>query len=241
VTRLNRDDLELIVVDDGSTDARTRDEMDKLCLRGIKVIRQTNQGLAGARNAGVRNSTGKYLLPLDADNRLRAAYLEKGALILDAHPEIGVVYGDAEYIGTRSGRSVVGSFDPGKLLNWNFIDACALYRRPVWEQNQGYDGTMPVQGLEDWDFWLGALGQGWQFAYLPEVAFDYRMAGESMLTRVKGAEDKIAEFVARKHGPLYREAWLRLRRERSSVKATLRNLVRLCRERVPGPNPRRRP
>ncbi len=38
-------------------------------------------------------------------------------------------------------------------------------------------------GFEDWEFWLGAAEQGWEFAYLPEVFFEYRKAAESMLTR----------------------------------------------------------
>jgi hypothetical protein len=113
-----------------------------------------------------------------------------------------------------------------------------MYRRSVWEQNGGYDGTMPVQGLEDWDFWLGALEHGWEFAYVPEVLFDYRVAKESMITRAAGFEGQIQEFVAKKHGLLYREAWQQLGREhesvkaawhgeQESVKATFRNLRRL--------------
>ena len=91
-------------------------------------------------------------------------------------PNIGVVYGDAEYIGMRTGRWHVGSFERDRLLRWNYIDACAVYRRSIWEQNRGYDGTMPVQGLEDWDFWLSTLAHGWKFAYVPEVLFEYRVA-----------------------------------------------------------------
>ena len=78
VTRLGRDDLELIVVDDGSTDERTRREMDALSARGINVIRQENKGLAGARNAGVLAAQGEYIFPLDADDRLRSGWLEQG-------------------------------------------------------------------------------------------------------------------------------------------------------------------
>src|SRR5437764_7563950 len=70
VTGIRRDDIELIVVDDGSTDERTRREMERLSGAGIRVIRQENQGLAAARNAGVRASQGEYLFPLDADDRM---------------------------------------------------------------------------------------------------------------------------------------------------------------------------
>ena len=182
ITSIKRDDIELIVVDDGSTDDRTCKEMDSLKAQGIEVVWQENKGLAAARNAGIRASQGEYILPLDADNRIRESYLEHGIRILDSNPQIGVVYGDAEFFGTRTGRWTVGPFQKERLLTWNYIDACAVLRRCVWEQNQGYDGTMPIQGLEDWDFWLGALEHGWEFAYVPEILFDYRIVKESMIT-----------------------------------------------------------
>jgi len=232
VMAAKRDDVELIVVDDGSTDERTRTEMGTLDRQGITVIRQDNQGLAAARNAGILASKGEYILPLDADNRLRSSSIEHGIRILEGNPKVGVVYGDAEYIGMRTGRWHVGPFKPSQLLQWNYIDACAVFRRSVWEQNCGYDGTMPVQGLEDWDFWLGALEHGWQFAYVPEILFDYRVAKESMVTRAQSFVPQIERFVAMKHGVLYRQAWLELANERDSGKATFRNLTRIAKSRL---------
>ena len=181
VTRSGRDDLELIVVDDGSTDERTRKEMDALSARGIKVIRQENKGLAGARNAGVLAAQGEYIFPLDADDRMRSGWLDRGIGIL------GRIQKSASFTVMRSASGPIkiagarGSLRRRDCCAWNFIHASALYRRSVWEQNGGYDGTMPVQGLEDWDFWLGALEHGWKFAYLPEIFFDYRQAEGSMI------------------------------------------------------------
>ena len=232
VNNAKRDDIELVVVDDGSTDERTRKEMDKLSAQGIKVVRQGNRGLAAARNAGVLASQGKYLFPLDADDRMRSGWIERGIGILDSDQRVGVVYGDAQCFGTRTDRWQVGPFDANRLLSWNFIHASALYRRSVWEQNSGYDRTMPVQGLEDWDFWLGALEHGWQFVYVPEVFFEYRQAGGSMITRTAGFETQVREFVARKHGLLYRQAWESLLSERQSVRWTVRNLRRLLKARL---------
>jgi hypothetical protein len=51
---------------------------------------------------------------------------------------------------------------------------------------------MPVQGLEDWDFWLGAYELGWRFEYVPEVFFEYRQAEQSI--RTVGFEDQIRKF-----------------------------------------------
>src|ERR1700731_3564955 len=172
VTNLKRDDIELNVVDDGSTDERTRKEVDMLCEHGIKVIRQENKGLGAARNAGVLASQGEYLFPLDGDDRLRSGWIDAGIGILDSDPRVGVVYGDAQCFGTQTHRWVAGPFSAERLLNYNFIHCSALYRKVVWEQNRGYETCMPVQGVEDWDFWIGAFEHGWLFEYLPHIVFD---------------------------------------------------------------------
>jgi glycosyltransferase involved in cell wall biosynthesis len=231
VTSIPRNDVELIVVDDGSTDERTAKEMAALSAQGIHVIRQENKGLSAARNTGVHASKGQYILPLDADDRLRPAYIEHSVRILDANPKTGVVYGDAQFFGIRTERWVVGPFSARGLLEKNRITASAVFRRTVWEQNGGYDERM-LDGFEDWDFWIGAYEHGWQFAYVPEVLFDYRKANESMLTRVWDLREKVAQYVAVKHGTLYREAFLQLAHEHDSGKATFRNLRRIVKSRV---------
>lgn len=231
VERVKRDDIEIIVIDDGSTDELTRTVIDKVAARGIKVIRQENKGLGAARNAGVLASQGEYLFPLDADDRLRSGWIDAGIGILDSDPCVGVVYGDAQCFGTQTHRWVAGPFSGERLLNYNFIHCSALYRKAVWEQNRGYETGMPVQGVEDWDFWIGAFEHGWRFEYLPHIVFDYRRAEQSMLTRVAGFEGQINDFVAKKHGPLYRQSWLSVvgerQKERESIKWTLRNLGKL--------------
>jgi glycosyltransferase involved in cell wall biosynthesis len=204
VTTIKRDDIELVVVDDGSTDDGTRREVDRLSGQGIKIIRQENKGLAAARNAGVLASQGEYLFPLDADDRMRAGWIDRGMEILDSQPEVGVVYGDTQFFGTQTELWEPGPLDADKLLEANYICCSGLYRRLVWEQNGGYDGAMPVQGYEDWDFWVGAVERGWEFAYLPEVLFDYRKAERSMLTHAEKFKAQVDEFMVKKHRRLYR-------------------------------------
>jgi hypothetical protein len=89
---------------------------------------------------------GEYIF-LDADNRIRESYLEHGIRILGSNPQIGVVYGDAGSSNTN--RSLDCWPVSRAAFDLEHIDACAVLRRCVWEQNQGYDGTMPIQGLED--------------------------------------------------------------------------------------------
>lgn len=221
-----REDLELVVVDDGSTDERTRAEMSALCARGIKVIRQENRGLSAARNAGIDASHGELIFPLDADDRMRCGWIDRAKELLHLDPKLGVVYGDAEFFGTMGGRWRSGLFDPERLLRQNTIFASAIYRRSVWEQNGGYDERM-LQGYEDWEFWVAAFERGWEFAYLPEVFFEYRKAAESMLTHAVSRKAEVEDFVAKKHGALYRRAWLRHATDHASIKQTSRRLAGL--------------
>jgi hypothetical protein len=95
---------------------------------------------------------------------------------------------------------------------------------------------MPVPGAEDWDLWLGALERDWQFVYLPEVFFEYRQAEGSMLNRLyaSGLTQQLEEFVARKHGMLYKRAWLSLLEERRSARRTIRQLATLLLSRAKG-------
>ena len=241
VVNAGREDVEIVVVDDGSTDERTQRVTEELAVNGIMVLRQENKGLAAARNAGIAASHGEYIFPLDADDRLRPDWTDEGIGILKANLDVGVVYGDAQCFGTRTNRWPGGPFDRHRLLAGNFIHASALYRRATWERNGGYDGTMPVQGYEDWDFWLGAMEQGWKFEYMPRIFFEYRQHAKSMLTHAMNFEEQIREFACRKHSSLFASEFVSLAKEREilmeerkSIKATARTMAGLLKARVRG-------
>lgn len=231
IASVERSGAEIIVVDDGSTDVRTRSEMDALTAHGIRVIRQENKGLSAARNAGIRASSGQYIFPLDADDRARPDSIENAIPILDASAKTGVVYGDVQFVGTRTDRWSAGPFEPARLMQANFIASSALFRRTVWEQNSGYDERMK-QGFEDWEFWINAHEHGWQFTHVPEVLFEYRQRENSMLTQARKVEASVAEYIATKHAALYRREWQHLALERDSGKGTLRNLSRIVKTRI---------
>lgn len=232
VTDLGRDDVEIIVIDDGSSDEGTKREVDAVEAGGTTVIRQRNQGVGPARNAGVSAARGEYIFPLDADDLLRGHWIDRGLEILSANAKVGIVYGDCEFFGAETGCWKPGLFDADRLMEENYIPVSALFRRRIWEENCGYDGTMPVQGYEDWDFWIGALERGWAFSYLPEIMFDYRRASQSMLTRAREQIGEVQEFVAKKHGGLYRRAWLNQLGRTKSVRWTSRQLGVLLSDRA---------
>lgn len=190
-----RPDVEVIVVDDGSTDPATRDVIAALDRTRCTVIEQPNLGLAKARNNGIARASAPYIIPLDADNRLRPVFLDRAIAVLDAEPHVGVVYGDAEYFEGRTGRWVVGPPDFKRLLVENQIDACACLRRSLWERMGGYDEHMPHMGWEDWDLWLRCTVAGVEFRYVPEVFFEYRVRAGSMITDTRTRQQELVAYI----------------------------------------------
>lgn len=192
---------ELIIVNDGSTDAATNTYLRELSNQGYHVIFQENQGLGAARNTGIRAAKGRYLLPLDADNTIYPAYLTYGINILDQHPDVAVVYGDAQYFGDRTGIWKPGAFNLQRLMLGNFIDACAVIRRSVVEE-VGYYDNMKIMGCEDWDLWLRIAFKGHRFHYVEEVLFDYRVNQQSMIRTLNAniaKQNAIEEYFIKKY------------------------------------------
>jgi glycosyltransferase involved in cell wall biosynthesis len=181
---------EIIIVNDGSKDEYTIEMMGKLAAEGYHVINQVNQGLGRTRNNGIRAAKGDYILPLDSDNRIRPEYIYESIKILDAHPEIAMVYGDAQFFGDKDKRHVVGEFNLQNMMIENQIDACAVYRKSAWEAVGGYDEKMPIMGYEDWDMWMNMIFNNYKFHYVPEILFDYRVLGNSMLRSISVTNKK---------------------------------------------------
>lgn len=181
--------FELIIVNDGSTDEFTNRYLKAISEQGMSVIFQENMGLAMARNNGIRKANGKYILPLDSDNKIRPGYLVAGIEILEKHPEVAVVYGNAAYFGDKTGSLVPGRFNLQRLMLRNYIDACTIIRKSVIEEVGLYE-TMKYMGLEDWDLWLRIAFAGYGFYYVDEIMFDYRVSSHSMIKSLTGSIEK---------------------------------------------------
>lgn len=186
IEKYDRHPTEIIIVNDGSPDEETKSVIKDFIGRGYKVIDQPNQGLARARNNGVALSTGKYILPLDADNKILPENLEDVLNLLESNPDIDVVYTDRRLFGDVNRYDRVGPYNLQKLMLSNYIDACAVYRREVWEECGGYDPDMPAMGAEDWEMWLNASFKNKTFYYHEKPLYAYRLLGESMARTITG-------------------------------------------------------
>ena len=152
--------LEIIVVDDGSTD--NSGEIARKIMRShsnIHYFYQENTGPSAARNQGIRMSKGAFILPLDADDKIAEQYIEKAVDVLTRNDDVKIVYCDAEFFGGRSGPWKLKKFSARRMALRNMIFSCALYRRSDFERSGGYNEDL-IHGHEDWDFWIAMIKDG---------------------------------------------------------------------------------
>lgn len=194
------DMFECIIIDDGSTDDFTIRKIDELQLKGCIIIHQENNGLAEARNAGIKISSGKYILPLDSDNKIIPEVFLEMANIMDHDNSIDVVYTDAQYFGLKEGSWNIGPYDGLKLLNDNYIDACALIRKSTILDLGMYDQNMPSMGNEDWELWLNFFLNNKKIIYLRKTGYYYRVKSDSMLLTLTGPNfNKNKQYIYKKY------------------------------------------
>jgi glycosyltransferase involved in cell wall biosynthesis len=213
VQQNNSDDFyEIIIVNDGSSDEGTILKLNDLREKGYRVIDQDNKGLSAARNTGIEKANGKYILPLDSDNKIDPQYYRKALSIFESNQGIGVVYSDKQLFGENERSVEVGPFDLQKLLPGNYIDACAVFRKECWIQINGYDEKIPGGYYEDWEFWLSIAKNNWRFEYLNETLFSYRVSPVSLNTRAldpKSREETI-RYIIEKHADLYNQNYIKV-------------------------------
>jgi glycosyltransferase involved in cell wall biosynthesis len=185
-------DLEIIIVNDGSTDAFTIEQCNSYQDPRISTLNTDNQGLAAARNNGIAQATGTYILPLDADDRIAEKYLEDAVAVLDNEPDIGIVYCRARLFGAVDTDWGLPLYSLEEMLKNNVIFCSALFRKIDWELVGGYDVGM-VYGWEDYDFWLSLIERNRGVKQLSGTYFFYRVSLDSMV-RSKEKWQKIEMF-----------------------------------------------
>ena len=175
------DDLEIIVVDDGSTDPETIAFLDALD-DDVRVVRQRNRGLAGARNTGFREARGTFVVPLDCDDWIDATFIERtlDAIERDREASFAVCHIDLEDEASGVLRKHYNFFEQQFL---NQLPYCVMIPKSVWEEVGGYDETLR-RGYEDWEFSIRLGARGKFGAVVPEPLFHYRVREAGMLKSV---------------------------------------------------------
>lgn len=172
---------ECIIVNDGSTDntIEIAEIYSKKDNRFI-LFTKSNGGLADARNFGIRNAEGIYVLPLDADDLIHPEYIKKSVKILDGNVDIEIVYSRANLFGCKNGEWKLPEFSEERMLARNCIFCSAIFRRSTFFKTNGYNQNLKY-GFQDWDLWLSILELGGKVNKIDEILFYYRQKSKSMI------------------------------------------------------------
>lgn len=175
-------DCEVIVADDGSSDAATLRELKAAEGHGVRVLRLAHRGVSATRNTAVESATGEYILPLDADDLLTSSFAGLACEVLDSDPAAGIVGSSTEFFGTRSGIHVPKDPHPADWLVANQLPVSAVYRREDWRRCGGY--AADLSWGEDWHLWVQIIALGRSVRLLPTVGLRYRRRPGQVTTRV---------------------------------------------------------
>jgi glycosyltransferase involved in cell wall biosynthesis len=193
--------VELVVVNDGSSDPATLSELQRLRSAGVHVIDRDNGGLSAARMTGVTATTAPYIYPLDADDCLQAGALQMMVDALERSPRAAFAYGDYEVFGEYRGRwRSPERFDPWAMTFANFIPVSSLIRRSALEQVGGWELHNAV---EDWDLWLKMVEHGWDGVRVPRVVYRRRVHGESLISDTRRRHGEMVGRLRARHPELF--------------------------------------
>lgn len=193
---------ELLVVDDGSTDAETISVLGGLSASGVTVLHQPNGGPSSARNRGIARASGKYVCCLDADDILHPSYLEQAVALMEAEPSVGVTYSWVRRFGDSEGVWMPEPFDITLLLHHNLMVVSAVFLREAWEVAGGFWEEMSP-GFEDWEFWINLASHGYRARLIPAPLFLKRKHGRSLLDEATEKRDALVAKIRFRHSRLY--------------------------------------
>jgi hypothetical protein len=206
-------DFEIIIVDDGSTEAATQEKLGTLA-PAVRVVHQENRYLPAARNRGFLEARAELVLPLDCDDTLEPSYLAETVPILENAPaDVGFVFTHVRLTDTLTGV-LPRHFNRFDQLFLNLLPYCMLIRKLAWQVAGGYDETMRG-GMEDWEFNIRLSCSAFRGIELAKPLFVYSVRPDGMLmSRTTRMHGTIWRRIRTKHAELYRSAALvRLWRE----------------------------
>jgi glycosyltransferase involved in cell wall biosynthesis len=173
--------LEIVVVDDGSDD-----NVGQVAARypGVRYVKQANRGLAAARNTGIREATGDYLVFLDADDRLAAGGLEAGLAQFQEHADAAFAAGHIRNIGPDGSPGFTGEEDVPPDVYLGLLQGCfilgvhsVMFRRSVFKRFGGFDTAIPASA--DFDLYLRVSAES-EVVLHDAIVAEYRRHGANM-------------------------------------------------------------
>lgn len=195
IVAFDYENLEIVVVDDASTDTASRQLIELLGnsqTAGLKVLRLPgNVGLSAARNAGIREASGKYVLTLDADDLLDTSFLGKAVRALEDRSEFDVVITPAAYfVDGHPSPLQAPAVDAGDyavftgeakltgLLQNRYSTATAIFRKSLLER---FPYNEDLHCYEDWSLYMRLVDANIRFIVSTDACFFYRKRADSMV------------------------------------------------------------
>lgn len=191
--------VEIIVVNDGSPD-NTSEVAKKL---GVILVEKENGGLSSARNAGIKVSTGEYIMCLDADDKILPGSTEEHLRLMEDDMTIAqcalMEFGERHVVMTPNQTNLQ------RILQGNTIYCNAMFSRRVWEAVGGYDESETMKlGWEDYEFWIRCLAYGCHVNTSDMICLRYRVHDNNMTKMTTHPNrEKLETYIQTKHKELY--------------------------------------
>jgi hypothetical protein len=198
--------IEVIVVDDGSN-METKAVLKKLEPKVTKLITQVNQGQSIARNNGIKQASGEYILNLDSDDFFEPTFCESAIKKFQKDKEIAIV---TCVVKRFNKNGMIDIFTPrgGNLNNFLFSNSAlgsSMFKRKDWEYCGGYEEKLPILGFEDWEFYIQILKRGGYAYVINEILFNYQVRENSTTDRIRGFKLEKFKYIIFKHKELYKD------------------------------------
>ncbi|HEX4837187.1 MAG TPA: glycosyltransferase family A protein, partial [Solirubrobacteraceae bacterium] len=181
---------EVIVVNDGSMFDADWVLGEIASRHPIAVVTQLNSGLGAARNFGISQARGRFIVPLDADNMLEPTFVERALEVIERDPRTAFVTSWSRYIdelgeslpAPNLGYQPIGNASPEVLLNNVAGDAVALLRRRLFDAGFAY--SEDLTSYEDWQLYQQFHRAGLYGIVIPERLVRYRVRADSMIRQI---------------------------------------------------------
>lgn len=193
--------VEVIVVDDGSTEKETLEILKKL-QDTVTVLRKENGHLSSARNYGIERAKGDFVLILDSDDYFDSKFVELALERIQKNHRVAMVTSWVQYFGDADHVAKTKAGTLQDFLVTNTFCGNFLLRKEAWVQTGGYNEQMK-KGLEDWDFTISILSKGYELEVIEQPLFFYRKEGESMSTESEKNRAEVFMQIVKNHEPVY--------------------------------------
>ncbi|HQK40234.1 MAG TPA: glycosyltransferase family A protein [Flavobacterium alvei] len=197
---------ECLIVNDGSLD-HTEEIAQKWVATDPRFIYipKENSGVSNARNLGIEKASGEFILPLDADDKFEASFIEKALKVFLDDSEVGIVSCWGMFFTKEKKLQVYKSNakSTSDLLFTNGVNmGFSLFRKDSWEKAGKYDSNAS-NGYEDWEFLLRVSALGWKVHIIEEVLFFYRQHQVSRRKEMNKIDNENKKYIYLRNKDIY--------------------------------------